>query len=270
MSRVDRDAVAPIDPATLTRLIAGTFVQSAEHHTVLTSTNDRGMELARTNSDQACLIYAETQTAGRGRGDHQWHSAPGSLTCSLLVPCPSASATVGSLHVAVAIAKACNAFLKDREISVKWPNDLYFARRKLGGILIESPAASSQWIVGIGLNVNNEARHIDPAATSPISLAEVAETPLNRANLLHELLLQLGLLCHGGSFATLPTLAPDDWSHYCMLSGKQITVDTPHGEISGMCRGIDANGRLLLQEDNANGIAGPLHALASANGISLT
>ena len=116
MSSAEQDPCQSINPHMLDRLIQKTFVDRAEHHATLSSTNDRGLELAADATDGVQLIYAENQTDGRGRGDHRWHSAPGSLTFSILVPLPDASATVLSLQVAVAIAKACNTLLKKKKV----------------------------------------------------------------------------------------------------------------------------------------------------------
>ena len=128
MNRTKQGPDTPIDTGSLERLIEETFIDVAEHHTSLRSTNDRGLELAAVAPQGVHLIYAETQTDGRGRGDHRWHSAPGSLTFSILVPLPHANATVVSLQVAVAVAKACDNVLKNMlentNVRVKWPNDL--------------------------------------------------------------------------------------------------------------------------------------------------
>lgn len=265
MNSAEQDPLPSIDPNLLDRLIENTFVDAAEHHTSLCSTNDRGLELASHAPDGVQLIYAENQTEGRGRGDHRWHSAPGSLTFSILVPQPHASATVLSLQVAVAIAKACNNVLQKKKVQVKWPNDLYLSNRKLGGILIEAPAHGGRWVIGIGLNVNNRTGDVIPGGSDPASLAEEAGTPLDRAIILQELLHQIGMLWKS---EIASAGAPDDWGDFCLLTGRHIDVDTHHQTIRGTCRGIDATGRLLLETPPRPGESVKLQAFASAEKIS--
>ena len=94
MKSIQNDRAMPITAETLQRVIQNTFVDSAEHHQSLASTNDYGLTLLRTQSElpenAVHLIYTESQTHGRGRGNNHWLSAPGSLTFSLLVSRPQA------------------------------------------------------------------------------------------------------------------------------------------------------------------------------------
>lgn len=265
MNNEKEDPLLPIDPISLERLIENTFVDRAEHHASLCSTNDRGLAMASDAPDGVHLIYAESQTEGRGRGDHRWHSAPGSLTFSILVPLPHARASVLSLQIAVAIAKACNKLLKKKTVRVKWPNDLYLADRKFGGVLIEAPSGGERWIIGIGLNVNNRISDVIPGRSHPVSLAEEAGTPLDRAVLLQELLNQIGTLWKS---EIASASAPDDWGDFCLLNGRHIDVDTHQETHRGTCRGIDAAGRLLLETPHRTGETVRMQAFASVEKIS--
>ena len=165
MKSISDDREMPITAAAIQHVIKNTFVESAEHHQSLASTNDYGITLARNQkkltANAGHLIYTESQTHGRGRGNNHWLSAPGSLTFSLLVSRPQASATVASLQSAVAIAKACSAYANHAAVRVKWPNDIYLEDFKLGGILIEAPAGTDRWVIGIGINVNNKTKNLE-------------------------------------------------------------------------------------------------------------
>ena len=76
-----------IGPADLETLLQDTFLANVIHFRETDSTNTRAIELLASSESVAtpCLVYAESQSAGRGRGANQWWSASGSLTFSLIV-----------------------------------------------------------------------------------------------------------------------------------------------------------------------------------------
>lgn len=135
------------------------------------STNSQLLQRARAGDDSPTVMVALEQTAGRGRQGRRWLAAPGeSLTFSLAVPwqantSDAANALSGlSLAVGVALAEAI-----DLAVQLKWPNDLWLGRRKLGGILIEvAPVANSATqrvvVIGVGLNVGGALPALDPTA----------------------------------------------------------------------------------------------------------
>ena len=119
------------------------------------SSNSELMRRARAGRAEPVLLLAEHQTAGRGRLGRDWHSAPGdSLTFSLGLPLAPADWSGLSLAVGVSVAESLHPAVR-----LKWPNDLWVADRKLGGILIETAsfgegAAGARYaVIGIGLNI---------------------------------------------------------------------------------------------------------------------
>jgi BirA family biotin operon repressor/biotin-[acetyl-CoA-carboxylase] ligase len=261
------DRNPPIDRTSLEQLITQTFVDSAEHHTALTSTNDRGLTLARSQTDRppgsVHLIYAEQQSRGRGRKGKSWLSAPGSLTFSLLIPRPKAISTVVSLAVAVATSEACAECVPEETIRVKWPNDIYLNGRKAGGILIESPANGSQLVIGIGINVNNSFANLELEDGEAITLAAASGKAIDRAHLFHGI-----LSCLGKRWVNASMTLPADWDRWCLLRGKEIIVHLKHRTIKGICRGIDGAGNLLIEEATFDADSPNLHAVASAKSIT--
>lgn len=133
------------------------------------STNSELMRRAKAGQHEATLLVAESQTAGRGRMGRVWHSAPGdSLTFSLSLAIAPKDWSGLSLAVGLSVAESLHP-----EVGLKWPNDLWFQDRKLGGILVEaaSMGGHSQVVVGVGLNMRQR-----PAAgldTPPAALAEL-------------------------------------------------------------------------------------------------
>jgi BirA family biotin operon repressor/biotin-[acetyl-CoA-carboxylase] ligase len=123
------------------------------------STNEDLAEAARAGAPEGTVHVTAHQTAGRGRLDRQWEAPAGSgLTLSVLVrptDVPDVQWTWIPLLAGVAVAQAVNEVSPDLDVSLKWPNDVEVAGRKLAGLLVEridtsgGPAA----IVGVGLNV---------------------------------------------------------------------------------------------------------------------
>ncbi len=115
------------------------------------STNTELMRRARAGDRSPTLLVALEQSAGRGRRGKQWHSRPGgSLTFSLGLPYQPADWSGLSLAVGVSLAESLHP-----ELRLKWPNDLWWRGRKLGGILIEAAISGQQRyaVIGVGLNV---------------------------------------------------------------------------------------------------------------------
>ncbi len=135
------------------------------------STNTELMRRARAGRTEPVLLVAERQTAGRGRLGRDWQSAPGSaLTFSLGLPLAPADWSGLSLVAGVAIAEALHP-----DLGLKWPNDLWWQDRKLGGILVETAvagaAAPRYLVVGCGLNIVAPAA--DGLRTPPAGLRQL-------------------------------------------------------------------------------------------------
>jgi BirA family transcriptional regulator, biotin operon repressor / biotin---[acetyl-CoA-carboxylase] ligase len=117
------------------------------HHRLTGSTNARARELALGGAPHGTLVTADEQSAGRGRQGRSWSAAPGdALLMSLLLR------DVRPLLPLAAAMAVCEA-AEPLAAAVKWPNDVWIARRKVAGILIEGRPQEGWAIVGIGLNV---------------------------------------------------------------------------------------------------------------------
>ena len=240
----------------LENLLSGTFLQRVVHFAETDSTNTRAVELLATGEPVAtpCLVYAENQCAGRGRGANRWWSASGSLTFSLVVDFRAIGFSAQQksllpLLTGMAIVQTGESVMPIGNFSVKWPNDVYLAGRKLAGVLTEVPSQSAdQAVIGVGLNVNNRfADAPDELKAVCISLADRSETQHDRIEILRMFLERFEALVNsftaGNSFL-------DKWPRYCMLTGKEITLQTGKDQVTGVCHGIDSAGALLLEIGN--------------------
>jgi BirA family biotin operon repressor/biotin-[acetyl-CoA-carboxylase] ligase len=113
--------------------------------------------LAGQGAPSGTLIIANEQTAGRGREGRTWQSAPGGGLWLTLIERPQDTSGIGvlSLRVGLVAAEALDRFAAE-PIRLKWPNDLYIDRGKLGGILVEARWRESalEWVaIGLGINI---------------------------------------------------------------------------------------------------------------------
>lgn len=130
------------------------------HYYRIGSTNSEAMRLAAEGAAEGSVFLAEEQLAGRGRGEHSWHSARSSgIYCSVILrPAISPSdALIVSLAAGLAVHAAIAEIAPQLEADLKWPNDLLAGGKKFCGILIEMNAEATRvrhLVVGIGINVN--------------------------------------------------------------------------------------------------------------------
>jgi BirA family biotin operon repressor/biotin-[acetyl-CoA-carboxylase] ligase len=240
-----------------------TFVRYVELHDTLGSTNDRAAKLARDEQvELPALIAARQQTAGRGRRDHQWWSAEGALTFSLLLEPAALGIEVRnwpqlSLTTAVAVCDAIGLHLAEgantaSRVSIKWPNDVLIDGRKVAGILIESPGgaepAKDRLIVGIGINVNNS------WANAPSHISADGTAICDATNHQHRLQAVLTDVLRALESRFLQLRDEDAelvqaWQELNALRGRRVFIEAPR-RIEGECLEVSEDGALVVVTSN--------------------
>ncbi|WP_254509723.1 biotin--[acetyl-CoA-carboxylase] ligase [Anatilimnocola floriformis] len=238
----------------LASLAAHPWIQRLEFTQSLGSTNDQATQLAA-EEFLACpaLVWAEEQTAGRGRGGNRWWSSRGGLMFSVILSgegSAPANWSGYSLTAGLAICEALAAEIPAVDFAVKWPNDVYADGRKICGILIESPAqARGRLIVGIGVNVNNSfADAPEELSSTATALCDLDGQQRSLSAVLFEILSRLEhcwqrLAAEG--FAALR----EHWQERASLTGRTVTLQVGRTQHVGRCLGIDADGSLLLHTE---------------------
>lgn len=132
---------------------------------------------------ETTLVTAEYQTAGRGQTGNSWEAEAGqNLLFSLLTHPRNIEASKQFLISQVAALAAKEALGEFTDgLSVKWPNDIYWQDKKIGGMLIENDLSGRlimNCIIGIGLNINQEVFRSD--APNPVSLYQITGKKLER------------------------------------------------------------------------------------------
>lgn len=194
------------------------------------------------------VCLAEQQTAGRGRRGRQWQSPPGvNLYVSLRwcfgqVP---EHLPLLSLVTGLAVAEA----LEDCAIQghgLKWPNDVYYDGKKLGGILLEAVGALEQIVIGIGLNVNMQAQAGSGIDQPWISLQMVSGKLVNRNHLAAAVLNRLLPRLQG--FPGLDMVQfQRDWQAWDVLDQREVRVLSGPDLLEGLASGVDHRGQLRIK-----------------------
>jgi len=140
---------------------------------------------------EGTVIMAESQYAGRGQQQNKWHSEPGkNLTISILLKpafLPVTQQFNLNLAISVGIINALIPVL-GTGVKIKWPNDVYFNDKKLGGVLIENIIQGQiikNSIVGIGLNVNQT--EFADWVPNPTSVKQILQKDYDLKNLLSDI-----------------------------------------------------------------------------------
>jgi BirA family biotin operon repressor/biotin-[acetyl-CoA-carboxylase] ligase len=202
------------------------------------------------------VLAVELQSAGRGRLGRTWHSALGSsLTFSLLWRFDRGlNALAGlSLVSGVAILRALTS-LGARGVKLKWPNDIVTAKGKLGGILIETQGdmlGPSAVVIGIGLNCALPATLAPLIGRPASSLEDACSVMPTRNRLLAVLLHELGRALEQYARDGFPAFRLE-WEKHHIHQGRTIQLRIADGSvITGIMRGVDGNGMLLLESQHA-------------------
>ena len=189
-------------------------IRSFVHFSIIDSTNDWGVrylrlfhppgEKDRSNGRFPLLVWADTQSAARGRFEHRWWSPGGGLAFSLLARWQDfglarEKSSELSSRVARAVLSVINSALDSSAVEanavIEQPNDILVGGKKISGILIESP--SPQYVViGIGVNVNNRsfdyvAPDNNPRGYIPVSLSDLTARPWSCRELMGKIVREL-------------------------------------------------------------------------------
>jgi BirA family biotin operon repressor/biotin-[acetyl-CoA-carboxylase] ligase len=218
------------------------------------STNTRLLSSAPPPPSTADVCLAELQHAGRGRLGRRW-IAPfgGGIAMSLGWTCSDVVRTLPALSLGVGVAVSRGlARAGALGITLKWPNDIWFEDRKLGGVLIELRAEAggpAHVVIGVGINVSLSAearREIEASGVAVAAATDACKEPVSRnmlAGAILDELLSMLLQYERFGFAAFR----DAWTALDGLNGRPAQVMVGESVVAGIARGVDADGALLLE-----------------------
>lgn len=215
----------------------------------LESTNAEAFRLLREGAKVPAIVWAERQTAGRGRLGRAWESPPGNLFVSYMlrpqVPV-SAAAQLGFV-AAITVADCVADFARQADVSLKWPNDVLCGGRKVCGILLESASHSpgtTDLVLGIGINI----QHAPEKARFPASclVSEGAPSTLAPGEVLGPLSMALAKWIgrwEKEGFSSIRSA----WLARAAGVGQQVETSLPSGVVKGLFEDLNSDGALLLR-----------------------
>jgi len=241
--RLDPD---PIQANLQTRRIGGNVLV----YDRTASTNDIATEYARNPDHDGLVVFAEEQTAGRGRSGAAWHSRHGEslLFSVVLIDCKVKSELL-PLTAAVAIADAIGQ-VGGHQARIKWPNDILLDGRKVGGILVESRRTGKHTahVIGIGINCHQTAEAFPPdLRETATSLDLTGGTRCHRITLARRVLTSLD---HWLAIAERDSKqVTEAWSRLSTQLHQRVTLSCNGKRSTGHCIGVDPEKGLILQLD---------------------
>lgn len=214
------------------------------------STMDVAHQLARAGAAEGTCVWAERQTAGRGRAGRHWASPPGGLYLSVVLRPARAVAELPQLALVAGLAavQAIHALTK-LPARLRWPNDVLLNGKKVVGVLTEmtSEGAAGQYVVvGIGMNVQVSQKELPDEATS---LSRWSEAPLDRPQMAAALLSRFELLYGHWSRSGFSAIHPG-LVQWVGVFGKMVQIATAKDRFEGQVLDLDEAGRLLIRLDS--------------------
>ena len=217
---------------------------------LVTSTNDLAHFLAKNGEPAGTVVFAHGQTNGKGRLGNAWQSPRGGLYCTVILrpDLQIHQLTRVTLITALSIVRA----LKDwhvPHVSIKWPNDVLVAGKKIAGILTEMSLSEnkvSYVVVGLGVNVNT---NLDELPEQAVSLKQVLRKECDIADLAHNILKHMDgyydqLACGSSG------LRDEMKAVSGLMMGQRVRLLSENDSVEGYAVDFDENGGLVLRLDN--------------------
>lgn len=209
-------------------------------HQLIDSTND---ECKRISSNKDILVVtADKQTKGKGRKGRKWHSPEGNISLSIAFADTGFDMPI-SIATGILVRDALTEVFNLSSIKLKWPNDLVYEKKKIGGILVEKEvfANYTKAIVGIGINLELDKKESWWGDLKDLNGKNLRDKIINRILMKFEILLKNGL---------------DDWKRLwhksCIHNDAIISVARNNETIKGKYLGINDAGELLLEKETGN------------------
>lgn len=222
----------------------------------LDSTNNRAKELAEAGCGHGALVTADHQTAGKGRRGRGWDSPRGTgiwMSLVLRPHVPPSCASMITLVAAMAVSEGINR-VTGLSTQIKWPNDIVIRGKKVCGILTEMSAELDQIhyvVTGIGINVNMTEfpEEIRQTATS---LRLETGARVERSQVIAAILKAFEFYYEKYETARDLSLLMETYNERLVNRNREVRVLAPEGDYTGISRGIDREGQLLVEMEDGS------------------
>jgi BirA family biotin operon repressor/biotin-[acetyl-CoA-carboxylase] ligase len=214
------------------------------------STNDLALKLCQQpGAPEGTLVITNNQIRGRGQRGNSWEAEPGkNLTMSLVLK-PGFLAVKDQFYLNICISLGIVDFLKTyrSDVYVKWPNDIIVNGKKICGILIENQIRGASFdhvVAGIGLNVNQQSFSLD----TPTSLALLTSHEHDLQQVLEGVMKNIEVRYIQLREGRLSALK-EAYIRAMFWFDEKRTFSDGTGTFQGTIKGVDASGRLQVQQD---------------------
>ena len=208
------------------------------------STNAEAWKNSLILDKELIVFFTKNQTKGKGSRGTKWHSFKNkSLTFSIKKKINPIFDKFLSLKIGIIVVKAIN---KSHGINckLKWPNDILFNKKKVGGILVEKK--NNTVVIGIGLNVNEEIKDFDPEIyKKSTSLKLVSNINIHLEKILAFIINEYEIYQE-----TENKIILNDWIKYCDHLNDEIHFHKKNELISGRFQGLNNDGRAIIKFKN--------------------
>ena len=252
LRRTVTEVTQSLDVEQLQRALANAPIRfQIRGYAQVASTQDLVALAAAAGEPEGRVVWADQQTAGRGRLGRSWTAPAGSsLMFSVLLRPAAGSAcwTTLTLVAGLAVVEGL-ALAGGPSAQLKWPNDCICRERKLAGILAESPvptAADRVVVLGIGCNVAWAGRDLPAGLRRTATACDLEGHPLDRTVLAEAILGRLAIRYRewtDGGFGALR----QEWLRHAAWIGQRVTARHPSGPVSGRALGISKCGELIVE-----------------------
>ena len=197
------------------------------------------------------LLMAYKQTEGRGRKNNKWISNLGNLFLSIkLNNCPIPDAFLLNYLTGIIIYDTINSFLTEQKnIFIKWPNDLCINRKKIAGILIDTYSKGSiisDSYIGIGINIKVAPSNLEYPTTC---LRHESSLNLSRKKFLKKLIFYFNYWENNFRVKSIAYILKS-WMKRSLPVNSIISLNTKEGIIDGIYKGINSNGSIKILINN--------------------
>ncbi len=215
------------------------------------STNLRAKEEADKGAPEGALVVADMQTAGRGRRGRSWNSPKGVNLYFTLILKPqyeTDKASMVTLVMAMAVAEGIRETCGVK-CGIKWPNDIVINGKKVCGILTEMNLAGTairHVLIGVGINVATQDFPWELASTA-VSLQEVCGEEISKSILLENIMKAFEKYYKKFCESMDLSLFKEEYNQLMVNRDREVRVLEPGGEYSGIARGMNEMGELLVE-----------------------
>jgi len=229
------------------------LIPEVEVHSLIDSTNSYLLRRLPNQLSQGQVCLAEFQSAGRGRRGRQWVSPFGSqIYLSMYWYLEQGLSAAMGLNLVAALAVSDAIYeLTNIQVQLKWPNDVYLGGVKLAGILIDLEGQAlepSHSVIGIGLNVNMPAQAAEQIDQKWTDLQSHSKSLINRNALCTKIIHALLERLHQHEKVGLAVMI-EEWHAQDYYLNKRVKLITGERITKGICRGVNAQGALMLEID---------------------